>query len=280
MEKADLDILDINEVICAGGNSHTPKLSRSLADEFPPTTTFLAPALSATAINPSELAARGAAIQASLVENFDADDIEQSTHPVVTSTPHLAHAVGVLCISPDEKGAGIFTLMIEPETPVPVRRTAHVAVPREGGDVLVKLCEGVREIKVSRPDAGAKTNGTKEDDEDDDDSDDDDEDEDEDIREKIWKAGKVLAEMAVRGTSKGSKVEVQVNVNAELEVQIIARELTGKGRAREACDRAEWQCLSTPLGWLWIRFAFERHEIISLLDEEAASLISMFWAEA
>lgn len=235
VEKAELDVLDINEIICAGGNSHTPKLSRTLADEFPQTTIVLAPALSPTAINPSELAARGAAIQASLVEMFDADDIEQSTHPVVTATPHLAYAVGVLSISPDEKGAGVFTLLIEPETPVPVRRAAHVAVPKAGGDVLVKLCEGVREIKVTKPGPKPKTNGAKEDD--DDSEDDDSEDEDEELREKVWKAGRVLAEMAVRGTTKGSKVEVQVNVGAELDVQVIAREVNGKGGTRGMLEK-------------------------------------------
>ena len=43
--------------------------------------------------------------------------------------------------------------------------------------------------------------------------------------------------MAVRGTSKGSKVEVQVNVNAELEVQLIARELNGKGGTRGMLEK-------------------------------------------
>lgn len=231
VEKAELDVLDVNEVICAGGNSHTPKLASTLQDGFPETVTILAPSVSPTAINPSELAARGAGIQASLVEGFDADDIEQSTHPVVTATPHLASAIGVLCISAEES-SGIFNMMIKPETPTPVRRTAHVAVPREGGDVMVKLCEGIKEIKVTKPEPKPKTNGAADDE--DEDEDDSDEEEEEEIRDIVWKPGRVLAEMAVRGTKKGSKVEVQVNINAELEVQIIAREVDGKSGTRGA----------------------------------------------
>ncbi|KAL8946068.1 MAG: hypothetical protein Q9222_007487, partial [Ikaeria aurantiellina] len=75
--KADLDILDINEVILSGGTSHTPRIATNLRSLFPANTTILAPSTSATAINPSDLSARGAAIQASLIQEFDREDIEQ-----------------------------------------------------------------------------------------------------------------------------------------------------------------------------------------------------------
>ncbi|KAL9068186.1 MAG: hypothetical protein Q9157_006576 [Trypethelium eluteriae] len=235
VQKAELDVLDIDEIILTGGTSHTPKIASNLQTHFPQSTAILAPATSVTAINPSELSARGAAIQASLIAEYDTEDIEQSTHPMVTVTPHISKAIGVLCISDDEQ-KGIFKKLVEAETAVPARRTAHFAVPREGGDVIVKICEGVREIKVSKPEPKPKTNGKPEGeddvDDDEDDEDEDDEDEEDEIREKVWKAGKVLAETAVKGVKKGGKVEVQVNVGGDLAVQLIVREVGGKGGVR------------------------------------------------
>ncbi|KAF1913552.1 chaperone protein dnaK [Ampelomyces quisqualis] len=229
VEKAELDPLDVTEIILAGGNSHTPKVASALRSGFPDTTTILAPSTSPTAINPSELAVRGAAIQASLIQEFELEDIEQSTHPMVTVTPHLATAVGLLCISGDES-SGVFHAVIDAETPLPVRRTATIATPREGGDVLIKLAEGSRHIKVTKPEPKPKKE-TSDDDDDDDDSDDESDDEEE-LREKTWKVGKPLSEAAIRGIAKGGKVEVQINIAADLSVNAIYREVGGKGGVR------------------------------------------------
>ena len=231
VQKAELDVLNIDEIILSGGTSHTPKIATNLQTHFPQSTAILAPATSPTALNPSELSARGAAIQASLISEFDTEDIEQSTHPMVTVTPHISKAIGVLCIS-DQEEKGIFKTLVEAETAVPARRTAHFAVPREGGGVIVKLCEGIREIKVTKPEPKPKTNGKMEDGDEDDDEDDDDDDEEEEIREKVWKPGKVLGETAVKGVKKGGKVEVQVNVGGDLAVQLVVREVGGKGGVR------------------------------------------------
>tara|TARA_R110002003_G_scaffold73_13_gene6921 strand:- start:13405 stop:14820 length:1416 start_codon:yes stop_codon:yes gene_type:complete len=228
VEKAELDPLDISEVILAGGNSHTPKVASAIRAGFPDSTTILAPSTSPTAINPSELSVRGAAIQASLIQEFELEDIEQSTHPMVTVTPHLANAVGVLCISGDES-SGVFHAIVDAETPLPVRRTATIATPREGGDVLIKLAEGLRHIKVTKPEPKAK----KEDDStEDDDSDDDESDDESELREKTWKVGKSLSEAAIRGIKKGGKVEIQINIAADLSINAIYRELGGKGGIR------------------------------------------------
>ncbi|KAJ3473936.1 hypothetical protein NLG97_g10065 [Lecanicillium saksenae] len=59
VKKAELDVLDVDEVIMCGGTSHTPRIANNLANIFPETTTILAPATSTVAINPSELQARG-----------------------------------------------------------------------------------------------------------------------------------------------------------------------------------------------------------------------------
>ncbi|WP_254554515.1 hypothetical protein, partial [Salmonella enterica] len=67
---------------------------------------------------------------------------------------------------------------------------------------------------------------------DDEDSDFDSEEEEEETREKIWKVGPTLAEASVRGVGKGSKVEVTINVAADLGLTITAREVGGKGGVR------------------------------------------------
>lgn len=232
VEKAGLDVLDIDEIVLAGGTSHTPKIASNMKVAFPDSTVVLAPSTSPSAINPSELAARGAAIQASLISEFDQEDIEQSTHPMVTVTPHVSKAIGVLCISPDPS-SGVFRPLVEPETAAPCRRTVQIAVPKEGGDVLVRLCEAERNIKTTTPEKKPQekqTNGDAEDDDEDDDDEDDDE--EEEVREKVWKTGKVIAEAAIKGVKKGGKVEVQVNIGPDLAVTLVTKEVGSKGGVR------------------------------------------------
>ncbi|KAK4966259.1 Hsp70 protein that interacts with Zuo1p [Elasticomyces elasticus] len=221
VQKAELDVLDIDEILLGGGSAHTPKIASNLQSHFPESAVVIAPATSATAINPSELTARGAAIQASLIAGFETSEIASSTEAVVTVTPHLRNAIGLVT------GNDGFAVVVAAETPAPVRRTVHVEV-KDGGNVLVRLAEGVREISV-KTEEKAKTNGNaKKDDSDEDDSDD----EPEETREKVWKAGKVLAEAGIRGVKKGGKVEIQVNVAADLSLTVVCREVGGKGGVR------------------------------------------------
>ena len=230
IKKAGLDVLDIDEVILSGGTSHTPKIASNMQSIFPETTTIFAPSTLPTAINPSELQARGAALQASLIQEYEADDIDQSTHPAVTTVKHLTNAIGVLSISSDEKQA-VFSPIIAAETAVPARRTIHVSAPKDGGDVLVKIVEGGSHIKVTKPEPKPKTNGAKEAEDSDEDEDDSDE-EPEEQREKVWQVGNVLAEAAVKDVKKGGKVEVMINVAGDLAVTVTAREVGGKGGVR------------------------------------------------
>lgn len=159
----------------------------------------------------------------------------QSTHPMVTVTPHLRSAIGVLLVTEDEH-KGVFKPLLEAETAVPARRAGMFAVGREGGDVLIKVCEGIREIRVRKAEAAKdKPNGKSKDEEEgelDDDSDEEEEEEEEEVRDKVWRVGRVLAEAAVRGVGKGSKVEVTVSVSGDMGVQITARESSGKGGVR------------------------------------------------
>lgn len=226
IKKAGLDVLDVDEVILAGGTGHTPRIATNLASIFPESTTILAPATSATAINPSELSVRGAALQASLVQEFDAEDIEQSTHPAVTTVKHITNSIGVLT------GDDVFTPIIAPETAVPARRTIQFPVPKDGGDVLIKVVEGNTHIKVTQPEPKAKPAAENGDKDSDDDSDFDSDEEEEEKREKEWKVGATLAEAALKGTKKGGKVEVTVNVQADLGVTVAIREVGEKGGVR------------------------------------------------
>lgn len=223
VQKADLDVLDVDEIVLCGGTSHTPKVASNLQSHFPESTVVIAPSTTPSAVNPSELAARGAAIQASLISEFESQDIVENTEAVVTVTPHLPHAIGLVT------GDDQFSVIVPQDTPVPVRRTAQIAV-KDGGDVLLKLAEGVREIKITQEEKPT-TNGEKKDDDDDDDDEDED-DEPEEIRSKVWKASKSLAEVAIKGVKKGGKVECQINVAADLSVTVVAREVGGKGGVR------------------------------------------------
>ncbi|KAK6839656.1 hypothetical protein PG990_011271 [Apiospora arundinis] len=224
VKNAGLDVLDIDEVILSGGTSHTPKIASNMRNIFPESTKIQSPSTNPSAINPSELQARGAALQASLIQEYDSEDVDQSTHPAVTTVAHITNAIGVVSVGHDGEG---FSPIIAPETAVPARRTIHINGPKEGGDVLIKVIEGNTHIKVTKPEPKAAK-----DEKDEDDSDFSEEEEEEDKREKIWKSGETLAEAAVRGLKKGSKVEVTVNVAADLGVTITAREVGGKGGVR------------------------------------------------
>lgn len=231
VKKAGLDVLDIDEVIMCGGTSHTPKIANNFRSIFPETTTVLAPATSVNAINPSELLARGAALQASLIQEYEAADIEQSTHPAVTTVKHISNAIGVVTTGAD--GEESFTPIMPAETAVPARRTVHVLAPKEGGDVLIKVVEGGTHIKVTKPEPKPEKTA-EEKGSDDDDSDFDSDEEEEEKREKVWKIGNLLGEAAIKGVKAGGKVEVTINVQADLGVTVTAREVGGKGGVRGA----------------------------------------------
>ncbi|KAG6057612.1 hypothetical protein E4U32_005030 [Claviceps aff. humidiphila group G2b] len=232
VKKAELDVLDIDEVIMCGGTSHTPRIANNLRNIFPETTKILAPATSTTAINPSEAQARGAALQASLIQEYEASDIDQATHPAVTAVKHISNAIGVVTVNAD--GEEVFTPIMQAETAAPARRTVHIPAPKNGGDVLVKVLEGGTHIKVTKPEPKAEkpaANGGKDADDSDSDADDSDE-EEEEKREKVWKLGAPLAEAAIKDVKKGGKVEVTINIAADLSVTVTAREVGGKGGIR------------------------------------------------
>ena len=150
---------------------------------------------------------------------------------MVTVAPHLTKAIGVEFTSQTET---TFQPLLSAETALPARRIAQYFAPKEGGDVLVRVCEGAREIKVTKPEPKAKEDKPAQD-EDDSDFDSEDE-EDEEIREIVWKTEKPVAELAVKGVKAGSKIEVMVHVNPDLGLQIAVREVGSQNAVRGAVN--------------------------------------------
>ena len=251
LAKADLDILDIDEVVLAGGTSHTPRIAQNVRAAFPESTEVIAPATMPTeAVNPSEMVARGAAMQAYLVEGFDTEDVEQSTHPAVTATPHLGKTIGFVVVGaqsgkasaylPNGSPAGqdqgsdsheAFKPLIPAETPLPVRRTLNFtnhSRSKSPSSILLRLCEGERRISVTKPeplpkrgkegkDEAAEDPGSESDDEDEDD-------EPEEMRDTVWGIGTLLGDLALRDVKPGARVTMQVSVGVDLGVSVSAME--------------------------------------------------------
>ena len=236
VKKAGLDPLDIDEVVLAGGTSHTPRIAQNISGAFPKSTKVIAPATASdVAVNPSELISRGAALQAYLIEGFEKEDVEQSTHPAVTATPQLGKTVGFVVLGGGQGETQAFKPLIPAETPLPVRRTmnfTNAAKPASADSkttgLLLRLCEGRTSIKVTQPEKKPKSDANKKQakaaDDDSDDEDDDSDDEPEEIREKIWEVGAMLGELALKDVKAKARVTVQVSVSAEGEVSVSAME--------------------------------------------------------
>lgn len=223
VKKAGLDVLDIDEVVLAGGVANTPKVASRIAALFPETTVVHAPSTSATALNPSELDARGAAVQASLIAEYDQEDIDQSSHPAVTVAPHLVKSLGVAVV---RDGKEEFHPVFHQQTAAPARKSANFDVDVDG-DVLVKIAEGTREIHSYTPEKPPKEEGAEEGDDDDDDSEPESDEEPEEVREKKWKVANVIAELKVKDVKKGQKVEVAINIGPDAGLNVTARVIGG-----------------------------------------------------
>ena len=96
------------------------------------------------------------------------------------------------------------------------------------------MCEGARDIKVTKPEPKAKEEKPAQDEDDSDfDSEDD---EEEETREIVWKTEKPVAELAVKGVKANGKVEVMVHVNPDLGLQIAVREVGSQNAVRGAVN--------------------------------------------
>ena len=186
-----------------------------------PSATVLAPATSPVAINPSELAARGAAAQAAIIRGMPSTDRERLADPDAGVRTHLQRAVGVQL---GADAAAPFQPVLLELTAIPAWRRVAFDAPA-GDDVLVRICEGVSHVVVSKPEPKAKGAKAEKEDEDADDEDDSD-DEDEETREKAWKVDTLLGELRAAGVAKKKgQIEVDIGVGVDQAVEVRVRPL-------------------------------------------------------
>ncbi|VVT57986.1 uncharacterized protein SAPINGB_P005980 [Magnusiomyces paraingens] len=230
VKSANLDVLDIDEVLIAGGSGFVPKVASTIAAVFDESVTnVVAPSLDVKAVNPNELAVRGAALQASLIAIYDQKEIDESLQSVVTVAPHTVKPIGVLTQDPENASKHIFVSIVDSNTPIPYRTSRIFNSPADAESVLIGVYEGEPEIKVTLLEKPAKTESAEADEEDSWDEDEDDE--PEEVRSKLINHTTKLAEAGLKGITKGSQIEVLINITRDLKLQVAAREVKQGGVA-------------------------------------------------
>lgn len=209
VSKADLDPVDIDAVLLVGGSSNVPKLASNISYLFPESTTVVAPALDSKAVDPSELIARGAALQALLIELFDDEEIAELLQPIVVNTQHLAKPIGI------KDAEGKFVPILLSETAYPIKKLLEVS-NGDSAAVAIQLYEGERKIVETTVEAAPA-----EDDSEDEYSDD----EPEVVRLVAYEAGELLAELTVKDLKPNAKLEVVINIKQDGTLQLSGREL-------------------------------------------------------
>lgn len=205
VKKAGLENLDIDKVLLVGGSSKIPKVAANVQIVFPESTVIVAPAFNTKTTDPNELISRGAALQASMVESFDAEEIQESLQPVVVNTQHISKPIGVAGAN------GEFIQIISAETAYPIRKSITLDV--SGPTAFVEVYEGKRTVKETVVEAEKFS-----DDEDDEFSDD----EPEVVKEVVYVPGTLLAQLGVTNVE-GKKVEIIANITKDGSLQITAR---------------------------------------------------------
>lgn len=155
---------------------------------------------------------------------------------MVTVTPHILSPIGIQIEGNDNNSS--FEMIIPQDSAVPVRHTKVFRSAAEG-DIIIRVCEGKSHIKVTKPEPKSKalTNGTTSSDAaSDSEFGDDGDEEEEDIREKVLEATNSLAEMAMK-VVKGGKIEVSVNIGADMSVSLTARDLGSRAGTRGQVEK-------------------------------------------
>ncbi|GCF01380.1 regulator protein [Zygosaccharomyces mellis] len=209
--EAALDPLDINAVLLCGGVSYTPKLATNLEFLLPESVAILGPASKNASNAPNELCASGAALQARLVSDYDAEELAAALQPAIINTPHFPNAIGLL-------GAqGEFHPVLLPETSYPVQK--KLTLNDAQGDLLISVYEGKHHFEEKTLDPPPKE-AKKEDEEDEEWS--SEEEEPEVVREKLYTPQTKLMELGVKGV-KG--LELAFNLNKGGVLRVTAKDL-------------------------------------------------------
>ena len=248
IENSDIHMLDIELVVLIGGTSHTPRIAANVRQLVGGEVPIISPSTSNSALNPNEVAARGAAMQINLLQASGATDeveIKECFSSQLTNAHFLERGVGIM-VAPYPPAASAeagtnaeseidnesFVPLAKIGTPIPLRRAQQFRVPDNTPYAIAKIFEAVREtekIPVSKP--AANGNPVENDAEDDEDFSDDKEDEDQEpemIEKRIWKVWRPLAEMEIEEMS--GVIEVELTVNEDRRVRILVRELKENGK--------------------------------------------------
>lgn len=219
LKRAGLEALDIDEVLIAGGSAFVPKIASTVAAIFDKSTPVIAPSLDTKAINPDELAVRGAALQASLISMYSQEEIKESLQPIVTTVPHTVKPIGVIVqalVTKHDENDTAFVPIIEPNTSLPFRKS-HI-FKAHSKSVLISLFEAESCIETAVENEPKKEKCK-------DSWDDESDNEPEKVRFKVYKPTTKLAEAALNGLVIDSDVEVIVNITSNLVLELYARQV-------------------------------------------------------
>ncbi|ORY92717.1 Hsp70 protein-domain-containing protein [Leucosporidium creatinivorum] len=203
LEKAKLDVLQIQEVVLVGGTTRIPALTNKLYGFFNEDNTTITARLDS-----DEVVARGTALQAQSL--LSADNLalinRLSTETSVLSPSALSAPIGIV-IGED------FHALVEANTPLPTRRIIEFPISSSSGSqLLLSFSEGEESVKVEapppKPAKKAGWFGGKKDE----DEDEDEEDEEEEVRTLVAKPTKALADLVVDVDSKAAKKGLKVKV--------------------------------------------------------------------
>ncbi|GMM45209.1 Ssz1 protein [Pichia kluyveri] len=218
VKKAGLETLDIDSVLLVGGTSNIPKVANTLSLIFPESTEIFAPAIDSKLPNPNELNCRGAAIQASLIANFDDEEIKESLQPIIINTEHLQVPIGIKDLD------GNFLTILSKETAYPIKK--QISFESNSDNVEIEFYEGKRSIKetVVEPEQYS------------DEEEDSEEEEPEIIREVEYLPGTLLAKMSLNGVGSGKNVDVIIQIDREGKMHLTGRsgDVVVKGEITQA----------------------------------------------
>lgn len=204
VQKADLDLLEIDSVVLTGGSSFTPKLNNAISYLFDEDiTTIVSLVKGNESQHPDEMISAGAALQAALL--FD-DETEQLDNLVQHSVdvPHLSSFVGVL------NAKGEFEPIFNKNTPLPARKI--IKLYKQTSDFQLNVYTGSIEIK-EKEEIAPKRNNDGDDESDFTDSDD----EPEIIRYKTYKKEELLFTAPVKSVgAKGCELTFELSKEGNL----------------------------------------------------------------
>ncbi|OLL22860.1 Heat shock protein 70 [Neolecta irregularis DAH-3] len=192
LTKCELLDVDINHVLMIGGSSSVTALQSLMSSKF---SNVIIPE------NTSEAIALGCAIQGSLIEDFDQEEVEEATQATITNVPHVSSAIGLNI-------DGNFETIVPEFSAIPYRGKLVLAA-NPSGVSYISIWEARKELVISK-----ELPENVESDE-----------EQEEKRIRVHIPDRKIADMILK-TSK-TEVEVCVQCTAEGKAVVTAREIGG-----------------------------------------------------